>query len=108
MASGKPSCRFVFEVDYQERESGPPGARFDQFDPGADARRPGKRTIAGDEDTVEGFGKRHVDGVVGAQVVAQLPHAPEQWLVRMPLEVQRAESLQGRHRVLDVEVPVPD
>jgi hypothetical protein len=63
------------------RQSGPSSAWSDQIDSRSDARRPSESAIAGDEDGLEGFGQRYLDGVVGAQGVTQLPQAAEQWFV---------------------------
>jgi hypothetical protein len=60
----------------------------DDFDPGAVSGRFGQRTIARDHRRVDGFGKRHVRGVVSADVVSQLPHSTQQIEMGVTVEIE--------------------
>lgn len=46
-------------------------------------RGAGEALIAREERRIERLGERDIDGVIGCQIVPQIPDAPEQQIVRM-------------------------
>lgn len=62
------------------RPPGRPAARSaaDDDDRASGTWRPGQTGVGGVEWARQSLGQRHVGGVVGREVVAQLPHAPEE------------------------------
>lgn len=71
--------------------------------PSGEARSAGETPVAGEERTLQRFGEGDVDGVVGAQVVAERPDAIEEGLVIVSFQVQRAQVVDGRGRRVGVE-----
>jgi hypothetical protein len=62
------------------------------------ARRARKSTVARQQHRIEHLGERHVNGIVGAQVLSKRPHPIEQRLVGVALQVQGAKILEGGRR----------
>jgi hypothetical protein len=58
-----------------------------------DPRRGAERAIAGDQRGVERLGESHVHGVVGGEVVAQLPCAAKEVDMRVAEDVEEDEIL---------------
>jgi hypothetical protein len=67
--------------------------QLDEFHAAPDAWCAGKPTVACQKPGIEHFGERHVHGVISAQVLSKFPHAIEQWLVCMTLQIQSAKVL---------------
>ena len=56
---------------------------LNHFDARVVARSEGKFAVAGEQRRIECFCQRHVKGVVGSQIAAQLPDAPQKQAMRI-------------------------
>lgn len=56
----------------------------------------GEAAVAGEERGVESFGERDIDGVIGSKIVAQLPDADQQPVVRIAANAKRSEVVERR------------
>jgi len=77
-----------------------------QLDSYAKARGPGETPIAREKRSVERFGERNVNGVVGGEVVPQLPNWRQQKIVRIPSQGKVRQVGERRGAAFPVDVAV--
>ncbi len=70
------------------------------------AGRCGETLVAGKQDSVKRLGKSHISGIIGGQIVAQIPDARQQKIVRKALQRKRGEVREGGATALFIEVAV--
>src|SRR5665647_250516 len=70
------------------------------------AWRSGETLVAGEEWSVEHFGEGDVHGVIGREIVPQIPHARQEKIVRISAQREVSEVLQGRAAALGIDITV--
>jgi len=70
----------MYDVKMSNRRRPRSAARSEHFDLGAEPRSAGKRCIPCEERTSDRLGQRHVPGIVGGHILAELPHAGQELL----------------------------
>ena len=66
-------------------------ARSHQLDACAMASRAGEAPVTSDQRNLELFRKRNIDGIVGRQIVSQIPDPEQQGVVRIPIQREVCE-----------------
>jgi hypothetical protein len=56
----------------------------------------GEAAVSGEERGSESLGERHIDGVIGGEIVVQLPHPHHEPIVRIAAKAKRREVVEGR------------
>lgn len=82
--------------------------RLDEQDSARHARCLRKRTVARQEDAVQDFRERDIDGVVRREILAHLPYAPEQRFMGIPLQVQGTKIVERDGCGIGVDGALPD
>jgi len=70
------------------------------------AWRSGETLVAGEEWSVEHFGEGDVHGVIGREIVPQIPHARQKNIVRISAQREVSEVLQGGAAALGIDITV--
>ena len=66
--------------------------------------RCGETFVAGKQDSVKRLGKRNISGVIGGQIVPQIPDTPQQKIMRKALQRKRGEVREGFATALLIEL----
>jgi len=82
------------------------GREFCELDAARHAGGARKPTVTCQQRRIEDLGERHVDRVVGAQVLSKLPYAIKQWLMRVALQIQNVKILEREGRFSCIELAV--
>jgi len=86
----------MYDVKMSTRRRPRSAARSEHFDLGAEPWSAGKRCIPCEERTSDRLGQRHVPGIVGGHILAELPHAGQERSGAVPEDGQLCQELDGR------------
>src|ERR1700722_6002084 len=70
------------------------------------ARRGGETLIAGEQRSVERFGKGYVDGIIGREIVPQIPDPPQKEIVRISVQGKIREVGESRATTFAIDLAV--
>ena len=83
------------------------GPRFsDQLDPGMVAGRSSETFVAGEQWRIERFGQGDIHGVIGREIIPQIPHPRQKEIVWISVQRKVSEVSKNHAAALDIYLAV--